>query len=113
MFGTLVPDNVNAGGSAIFIHKSLLPDHAVVSHEITCQGRDRIATTRFGESALVIVNVHFEPDLVLRDLRERLHRISLHWPRHPEALGVIIGDFNICEPEEGRFNVRNQTFERR
>ena len=23
---------------------------------------------------------------------------------------VIIGDFNICELEEGRFNVRNQTF---
>ena len=25
-------------------------------------------------------------------------------------LFVIIGDFNICELEEGRFNVRNQTF---
>ena len=58
----------------------------------------------------MIVFVHFEPDLVLRDPRERLHRISLHWPRYPEALGEIIGDFNICEPEEGRFNVRNQTF---
>ena len=34
------------------------------------------------------VNVHVEPD-----------------PRYPEALGVIIGDFNICEAEEGRFNV--------
>ena len=23
---------------------------------------------------------------------------------------MIIGDFSICEPEEGRLNVRNQTF---
>ena len=36
------------------------------------------------------VNVHFERDLVLRDLRERLHRISFLWPRYPEALGVIV-----------------------
>ena len=28
----------------------------------------------------------------------------------PEAYGVITGDFNICEPEEGRFNSWNQTF---
>ena len=27
-----------------------------------------------------------------------------------EALGVLIGDLNICETEEGRFNVWNQTF---
>ena len=110
MFGTFMLNNVNAGGSAIFIRKDLLPDHAFVSHVITYQGRDHIVTRRSGESVLVIVNVHFEPDLALRDLRERLHRISLHWPRYPEALGVIIGEFNICEPEEGRFNVRNQTF---
>ena len=36
--------------------------------------------------------------------------ITPHWPLYPEALGVITGDFNICEPEEGRFNTWNQTF---
>ena len=41
--------------------------------------------------------------------RERLRLISLRLPRYPEAFGVIIGDFNICEPEEGRFSVWNQT----
>ena len=25
-------------------------------------------------------------------------------------MGIILGDFNICDPEEGRFNVWNQTF---
>ena len=46
---------------------------------------------------MVIVNVHFEPDLLFRDLRERLRPISPHWPRY-------------CEPEEGRFSVWNQIF---
>ena len=67
-------------------------------------------TIRSGGSVMVIVNVHFEPDLILRDLPERLRRVSPHWPRYPEAFGVIIGDFHICEPEEGRFSVGNQTF---
>ena len=29
-------------------------------------------------------------------------------PRYLEPLVMIIGDCNICEPEEGRFNVRNR-----
>ena len=113
LFGTFMLNNVNAGGSAICIRRNLLPDHAVVSHVTTFEGRDHIVTIRSGERVLVVVlvvvNVHFELDLVLRDLRERRRRISLHWPHCPEAFGVIIGDFNICEPEEGRFNVRSQT----
>ena len=55
-------------------------------------------------------NVHFEPDLNLRNLRERLRRLVLHWPRYREGFGMIIGDFNMCEPEEGRFSVRNKSF---
>ena len=109
-WSTFTLNKVNAGGSAAFIHKNLLPDGAVVNHTTTWQERDHIVTIRSGEGVLVIVNVHVEPDLVLRDLHERRRLISLHWPRYPEALGVIIGDFNVCEPEEGRFNVRNQTF---
>ena len=81
LFGTFTLNSVHAGGSAIFIHKNLLPDGAIVNHVTTCQGRDHVVTTRSGEGVLVAVNVHVEPDLVLRNLRERLHRISLHWPR--------------------------------
>ena len=33
-----------------------------------------------------------------------------HWPPYPIAVGIVMGDFNICEQEEGRFNVWNQTF---
>ena len=80
----------------ICTHDSLLPDGAVVTHVITCQGRDHIVTIYSGGSILVIVNVHFEPDLTLRSLRERLFLITPHWPSYPGALGVIDGDFNTC-----------------
>ena len=46
----------------------------------------------------------------MRRLRERLRLITPHWPSYPNAVGIILGDFNICEPEEGRFNGWNQTF---
>ena len=81
-----------SNGSATFIRKSLLPDHAVVTHEITCQGRDHIVKIQSGESVLVVINEHFEPDLILRNFRERLRRI--HWPHYPEGFGMIIVDFN-------------------
>ena len=58
----------------------------------------------------LVINVHFKPELSLRRLRERLRHITPHWLSYPNAVGIILGDFNICEPEEGRFNVWNQTF---
>ena len=53
MFGTFIPDNVNAGGSAILIHEGLLPDHAVIGHESTQQERDHVFRIRTDESAFV------------------------------------------------------------
>ena len=104
-FGTFIPGNENAGGSAICLHKDILPEAAIVTHLITCQGRDHIVNVQSGRHSLVIVNVHFEPELTLRQLRERLRLISPHCPSCPNAVDIILGDFNICEPEEGRFNV--------
>ena len=110
LFGTFIPGNENAGGSAICNHKDLLPEDAIVTHLITCQGGDHIENVQSEQKNLVIVNVHFEPELTLRRLCERLRLISPHWPSYPDAVGIILGDFYICEPEEGRFNVWNQTF---
>ena len=87
-----------------------LPDDAIVNHVTTRQGRDHIVSYRAGENVMVIVNVSFEPDLSTRELQESLRLISLRWPRSPEALGVLIGDLNICYPEEGRFSFVNQAF---
>ena len=109
-FGTSFPGNENAGGSAICIHKDLLPEDAFVTHMITCQGRDHIVNVQSVRKNSVIVNVHFEPELTLRRFCERLRLITPHWPSYPNALGIILGDFNFCEPEEGRFNVWNQTY---
>ena len=52
-----------------------------------------------GARNLVVLNIQFEPDLTLRNLRERLRLTTPHWPLFPEALGVITGDFNISDPE--------------
>ena len=73
------------------------------------RGRDHIVNAQSERQNLVIVNVHFELELTLRRLRERLRLITPHWPSYPNAVGIL-GDFNICEQEEGRFNVWNQTF---
>ena len=48
-----------------------------------------MVTVRSGGSVMVIVNVHFEPNLVLRDLRERSRLISLNWLHQPEDFGVV------------------------
>ena len=109
-FGTFIPGNENAGGSAFCIHKDLLPEDAIVTHVITYQGPDHILIVQSGRQSLVIVNVHFEPELTLRQLHARLRLINPHWLSYPNAVGIILGDFNNCEPEEGRFNVWNQTF---
>ena len=59
---------------------------------------------------LVIVNVHSEPVLILRQLRDTFRFSHRHWLAYPNGVGIILGDFNICDPEEERFNVWNQTF---
>ena len=111
LFGTFLLDNENAGGSAICIHRDLLPEEAIVTHLITCQGRDHFVNIQSGRHNLVVVHVHFEPELTLSQLLGRLSLIHPHWPAYPCGVGVISGDFfNICDQEEGRFNVWNQTF---
>ena len=81
-----------------------------MTHLVTCQGRDHLVNIQSGRHSFVIVNVHFEPELTLRQLRGRLVLIHPHWPAYPNGVGIIWGDFNICDPEEGRFNVWNQSF---
>ena len=95
LFGTFIPGNENAGGSATCIHQDLLPEDAIVTHMSTCQGRDHIVNVESGRKNLVIVNVHFEPELTLRRLREKLRLITPHWPSYPNAVGIIMADFNI------------------
>ena len=66
---------------------SSVPEEAIVTHMITCQGRDHIVSIQSGRQSLAIVNVHFEPELTLRRLRERLRLINPHWPSYPNDCG--------------------------
>ena len=50
-------------GSAICIHRDLLPEEAIVTHLITCHGRDHLVNIRSERRSLIIVNVHDEPEL--------------------------------------------------
>ena len=90
--GTFIQGNANAGGSAICTRKDLLSDDAIVTLVITCLGRDHIVNVRSGCRNLVVVNVHLEPELTLRSLRERLRLITPHWPQYTDAIGTIMGD---------------------
>ena len=83
LFGTLKPNNAKAGGSAVCIQKDLFLDDAMVTHVVTCQGRDHIVNIRSGCRSRVVVNVHIEPELTLRSLRERQRLITPHWPHYP------------------------------
>ena len=64
--GTFIPGNENAGGSAICIHRKLLPEEAVVTHLVICQGRDHLVNIQSGRHNLVIVDVLFGPELTLK-----------------------------------------------
>ena len=86
---TFRPDNENAGGSAICIHRDLLPEDAIVTHVVTCQGRDHLVNIRSGRHNLVNVNVHFQPELTLRQLRGRLSIIHGHRPAHTRGVGLF------------------------
>ena len=72
--------------------------------------RDHLVNIRSERHSLVVVKIHFESELTLRQLRGRLGLIHPHWPAYPNGVGMILGDYNICDPVQRRFNVWNQTF---
>ena len=78
LFGTIHLDSEYAGGSAICIHRDLLLEDALVTHVVTCHGRDHLVNSQSGRHNLVIVNVHFEPERTLRQLRGRWGIIHPH-----------------------------------
>ena len=51
-FGTFIPDNENAGGSAICIHRDP-SEKVIVTHLITCHGRDHLVNIQSGRHNFV------------------------------------------------------------
>ena len=58
-----------------------------------------LSTHNLGDN--VVVNVHFELELTLRRLRERLRLITPCWLSYLNVVGIILGVFKVSEPEEG------------
>ena len=110
MVGTFVDGLVHAGGSAILVRKSPLQGGCVRENVVIHIGRDHLITLRAANRLLMIANVHLEPGSNLTHLRGRLHASHGHWPRYPDGVGILIGDFNTCEPEEGRCNAVTHVF---
>ena len=54
LFKTFLLDNENAGGSALCIHRDLLPEEALVTHLITCYGRDHLVNIQSERRSLLL-----------------------------------------------------------
>ena len=73
-------------------------------HRITCQGCDHIVSVQSGRQSLVIVNVHFEPELTLRlfyakDCVSPLHiglRIPTLWAGDAGKIALFHSFFSAC-----------------
>ena len=74
------------------------------------QGHDHMVKICSRDRSLSLANVQLEPGGSLRDLRERLRLVATHWPTFPDGLGIVIGDFIICGPEEGKLHVMDYSF---
>ena len=98
------PDNENAGRSAICIHGVLLPEEAIVTHLVTCHGRDHLVNIQS-----VRHNFHFEPELTLRQLRGKLRLIHPHRPAYPNGVGIfwVISTFVIQKKDEKMSGTRH------
>ena len=91
LFGTFLLVNENAGGSAFCIHRGLLLEEALVTHSITCQGRDQLFNILSWQHSLAIVNVQFELELTFRQLRGSLGLIHPHWLAYLRCVGGYCG----------------------
>ena len=111
IFGTFFPENENAGGSAVCIHKDLVPEEAIVTH-FSYVSRPRsycphtIWETKLSDRQRPFLNLNLHCGNYVAGCilftRTGLH-IPMEW-------ALFLGDFNSCDPERGRFNVWNQTF---
>ena len=50
---------------------------------------------RFHDCSCAIINMRYQPELIVQDLRQRLRAAAALWPTHPGGIGA--GDFNICD----------------
>ena len=109
-FATFSTGNVNAAGSVILTHYDILGPGTIAENEGIFPGRDHLVRIRLHDCHCRIINLHYQPEWTLQELRQRLRARATPWPAHPEGVGFLVGDFNVYDPAEGRLNSRTQTF---
>ena len=108
-FVTFTPSNVNSGRSVIFARFDILGTGTTIEHEDIFPGRDHLLRIRHLDCSCTVINLHYQPEGTLQELRRRLRAAAALWPTYTYGIGFLVGDFNICDPAEGRFNSRGQT----
>ena len=103
-FCTFTPGNVISGGSVILIRTQILGRGTSIEHEENFPGRDHVVRIRQLDCNCTIIELHYQPDGTLQELRQLLRAAAARWPTYPDGLGFLVGDFNIYNPDEGRFN---------
>ena len=97
--------NVNAGGSVTLARRGILGPNSIFEHEENFPGRDHLR-----DRSCTIINLHYQPEGSLHELRRRLRAAAAVWSNYPEGKGFLVGHCNIFDPAEGRPNARTQTF---
>ena len=108
--GTFTPGNVHSRGSVILIRKDILGPGTTIEHEEIFPGGDHLVRFRQLDCSCTVINLHYQPEGTLQELRQRLRAAAAMWPTYPDGVGFLVGDFNICDRDEGRLNSRNQAF---
>ena len=108
--GTITPWNVNSGGSVILTRNDIFGSGTTVEHEDTFPGRDHLVRIRQLDCSCTVITFHYQPEGTLQELRRRLRAAAALWPTYTDGMGFLVGDFNICDPAEGRLNSLSQTF---
>ena len=102
--------NVNAGGSVFLALRGILGPNAIFEHEEIFPGRDHLVRIRQRDRSWTIIDLHYQPEDSLQELRRRLRAAAAVWFNYPEGKGFLVGHFHIFYPAEGSPNARTQTF---
>ena len=71
-FGTFTPENVNSGGSVILARKDILGPGTTVDQKEIFPARDYLVRIRQIDCSCTVINLHYQPEGTLQELRRRL-----------------------------------------
>ena len=70
---------------------------------------DHFVRFRHLDCYCAVINLNYQPERTLQELRQRLRAAAALWPMYPDNCGFLVCDFIFCDPAKGRFNARDQT----